>query len=489
MSRKELIYLIIIFIVSCGFRLFFIFNSPYFSSADSYFDLRVAESPKFYDPLSYGGRTLLYSPIFYYLFYLFSSFLPLVFAAKLFSSVLISLLVIPVFLICKKLTGKTYISLFTSLLSIFIPANLLVTFNTFSPYCFMIPLIFFTLYFIMDIKKYTLHFIIATIIGSAVHPSFLLLIIGFVFYLVLVKLANFKTDKANLESILFSSLLAFWIIFVIYKNAFLMHGIAVIWQGAPEQILRHYFFAISILEAIYKIGIIPLLAGIFVVYKYINSKINKDIYFLISFVLSIVLLTTLHLLKPEFGLAFIGIILTILFGVFLSDFWDYLRNARFRLIKVALLLMIFTALIFTNLIPSLRYVQESIKESDITDISESLIWLNQNSDPGEVILSSLKEGNLVTFFAKRPNVIDDNFLLQTDAGIRLRDVGSIYKTSYSTEAIPLLNKYGVKYILFSPETAKKYKILILKFINKECFELIYDKDIKIYKSLCKMGVA
>lgn len=492
MSRKELVYLLIIFVLSCSFRLFFVFDSPYLSSADSYFDLRITENirenhiPNFHDPLGYGGRTLLYSPIFYYLFYLFSLFLPLIFSAKLFSSILISLLVIPIFLICKRLTKKTHVSLLISLLSTFIPANLLMTFNTFSPYCLMMPLIFFTLYFIMDIKKYTMHFIVASIIGAAIHPSFLLLVIGFLFYLLLVKLANFETNRANLEAILFSSLLAFWVVFIIYKNAFLSHGIAVIWQGVPEQILRHYFFDISILEVIYKIGIVPLLAGIFVIYRYISSKINKDVYFLISLALSIIILTTLHLLKPEFSLAFTGIILTILFGVFLSDFWDYLANARFRPIRILLLSLVLISLVFTNVLPSLNYVQESIKKSDLTDISEALTWLNQNSKTGEVVLSSLEEGHLVTFFAKRPNVIDAWFILQTDAGMRLRDTDSIYKTSYSTEAIPLLNKYGVKYILFTPETAQRYKLSSLKFVNEECFEPVYDKNIKIYRSLCKM---
>ncbi|MBW2992584.1 hypothetical protein KY345_05180 [Candidatus Woesearchaeota archaeon] len=492
MSRKEIIFLAVIFVLACSFRLFFVFNTPYFSDTSSYFHLRIAEDikenhiPGFYDSLSYGGRTLLYSPVFYYIFYILTPFVPLEVGAKVFSSITISLLVIPVFLISKRLTNKTYASLLTSLLSIFIPANLSLTFNTFTPYSLIIPIIFFNLFFIMDIKKYTKHFIVTSILGALVHPSFLLLIIGYIFYLILVKIAGFETDKTRLEAILFSLLLTFWIVFIVYKNAFLMHGIAVIWQNIPEQILRHYFSGVKILEAIYKIGLIPLLAGVFVVYKYTSSKISRDIYFMISLVVTVALLTTLHLLEPGFGLALIGVILTTLFSVFLSDFWDYFANARFKLIRTALILIITTALVFTNLIPSLIYIQESIDESDITEAYEALVWINENTEMDEAVLSSLREGHLVTFFAERPNVLDENFINQKDASIRLQDVNSIYKTRYLTEAVPLLNKYNAKYILFTPETAQEYNLRDLRFLSERCFELVYDDEAKVYKSLCRM---
>lgn len=494
MSKKEITWLIIIFVIACSFRLFFVFGTPYFSSTDSYLNLRIAENlredivPDFHDTLSYGGRTLLYSPVFHYIFYALTPFVNLEIAAKLFSSIMISLLVIPVFLISKKLTNHTKISLITSFLSIFIPANILFTFNTFTPYSIMVPLIFFTIYFLMDIKKYTTHFIVASVLGSTIHPSFLLLIIGFILYLVLIKVAGFEADRAKLEAVLFSTILTFWILLIVYKNAFLLHGLSVVWQNIPQQILRHYFSGTNILEAIYMIGLVPLLTGIYVLYKYISSRVKREAYILISFAVSVVILTVLHMLSPDIGLAFTGIILTIFFSVFLLNFWNYLLNARFKLIRILLTAFVLTALIFTNIIPSLAYIQKSLQDSSIEDTHESLQWISKNTNPEDTILSSLEEGHLVTFFAKRPSVIDENFLYQQDASIRLDDVNSIYRTSYSTEAIPLLNKYDAKYIMFTPETSKRYNIQSLKFLNKNCFELAYDKEVKIYKSLCRMDV-
>ena len=492
MSRKELVWLAAIFVLACSFRILFIFNTPYFSSTDSYFNLRIVENiqenhiPKFYDPLGYGGRTVLYPPFFYYTFYLFTFIIPLEIAAKLFSSIAISLLVIPIFLISKRLTGKTKTSLLVSFISIFIPANISFTLNTFAPYSLMIPLIFLTLYLLMDIKKSTKYFIFATVIGALLHPSFLLLIIAFVMYPILIKLAGFEPDRTRLEAILFSMLLTLWVVFVIYKNALLMHGAAAVWQNIPQQILKNYFSGINILEAIYKIGLVPLLAGILIIYKYISSKMNKEIYLLISFVLSVIILTALHLLKPDFGMAFTGIILTILFGVFLSNFWDYLNNARVKIMRIALISLILAALVFTNIVPSFIYIQKSIEDADITETYDALVWIRENTESSDVILSSLEEGHLVTYFAKRPNVIDENFLYQEDAETRLDDTNSIYGTRYSTEAISLLNKYNVKYVMFTPQTAKTYNLQSLRFLNEACFQLVYDKDVKIYKSLCRM---
>lgn len=492
MLKKELPLVLAIFLLACIFEMIFVFNTPFLSSTESYLHLRIADDlnqniiPKFYDPLSYGGREMPYSPIFYYLFNIFSFFFKSESTAKIFLTLLSCSLVFPVFLISKKLTNNTNISLLTSLLSAFIPAYLSLTFNSFTPYCLMVPLIFLALYLIMDESKYTKHFIFISIIGAFIHPSFILLITGFIMYLVLVRVVGFETGKGKAEIMLFSTLLTFWVLLISYKNALLLNGISIIWQNIPEQILRHYFSSTSVFEAIYEIGLMPLLAGIFVIYRYTSHKLNKDIYLLLSFIFSVALLMLLHLLKPQIGLAFSGILITILFSVFLSDFWQYFANARFGIIRTALLSAILIALVFTNIMPSIIHAQKSVKESDISGKAEALKWLSENSNKGDVVVSSLEEGYIVAFFAKRPNVIDENFIGQADVAIRLKDIDTIYKTAYSTEAIPLLNKYNAKYILFSPETAAEYRTPELRFLNKNCFEMVYDKDAKIYKSLCRM---
>ncbi|MBU4283538.1 MAG: hypothetical protein KJ968_00355, partial [Nanoarchaeota archaeon] len=80
-----------------------------------------------------------------------------------------------------------------------------------------------------------------------------------------------------------------------------------------------------------------------------------------------------------------------------------------------------------------------------------------------------------------------NFLLIKDAEQRLENVRIIYTTHYETDAIPLLNKYNIKYIVLSKRSMSDYDITDLNYrTDEKCFELVYDKEVKIYKSLCKM---
>ena len=60
-------------------------------------------------------------------------------------------------------------------------------------------------------------------------------------------------------------------------------------------------------------------------------------------------------------------------------------------------------------------------------------------------------------------------------------------TVFETEAINLLNKYEIKYIYFSDRAQAEFGIEKLSYIDEKCFELVYDKKIKIYKSLCVIG--
>ena len=55
-----------------------------------------------------------------------------------------------------------------------------------------------------------------------------------------------------------------------------------------------------------------------------------------------------------------------------------------------------------------------------------------------------------------------------------------------TDAITLLNKYNVSYILFSERVKRFYNINELKYAtDTNCFKLVYDRETEIYESLCE----
>ena len=117
----------------------------------------------------------------------------------------------------------------------------------------------------------------------------------------------------------------------------------------------------------------------------------------------------------------------------------------------------------------------------------ALSWIKENTPSDSTVLGTLNQGDIIKAIANRKNVLDTNFLLANNPSQRAYDIERIYKTQYKTEAIALLNKYDINYILFSNQTKSKFKIDKINYINdKKCFALIYDQEVKIYKSLCKL---
>src|SRR3989344_5680073 len=94
---KEHYFLILIFILVFAFRLYFVFQSNNFSSDEAYFHLRHVNSILsegkilFYDELSYGGRFVLYPPLFHMLlaYLTFGNLLLLKILPALFASLMV----------------------------------------------------------------------------------------------------------------------------------------------------------------------------------------------------------------------------------------------------------------------------------------------------------------------------------------------------------------------------------------------------------------
>lgn len=486
--------LLLIFVITLSFRLYFAFQTPAFDY-DAYFNLRqineisTTATPLFHDPLSYGSRTLLFTPPFHYLLAFFNLFLPSILVFKLIPNILASTLVFIIYLIAKKITDNANISLLTAFVSAFIPVFIAETANSISVYSLIIPLTFLIIYFILNLekKKFINYFILSIFILPLIHPSSFLLIIGLLFYLILIRLERLKQDRAELELILFSIFLVIWIQFLIFKNAFLVHGSSVIRQNIPAQLLSLYFAQINILAALLNIGLIPLICGVYIVYRYLFREKNKEIYLLIGFALSTSLLLWFKLIQLTIGLAFLGILLTLLFAQFYKLSLTYIKKTRFAAYKKHFFVLFILIFLFTSIIPSFYFAKEKIKATPTLQETEALLWLKNNSDKNSTVLGTLKQGHLITALASRKNIIDSNFLLAKAPSQRLQDLERIYKTHYKTEAVQLLNKYKIDYIIFSAQTKSELGIDEIRYIDdRKCFMPVYDKDVKIYKSVCKI---
>ena len=487
--------LIFIFLLSLSLRIYFSFQIPNYNY-ESYFDIRQITHitnngwPIFSDDLSYQGRTITFSPLYHYVLAFFNLFLPEFIVFKIIPNVFASTIVIISYLISYRITGSKKISLLTSFISAFVPRYMSETINSLSIYSLVIPLTFLMLYFLLNLenKRYCYYFIVSAFLLSILHPSSLIFVLGLIIYTIILLLEDIKQERLELEAMLFSIFLIIWVQFLIYKKDFLIYGTGLIWQNIPNTVLSQYFTEISILGAIVSIGLIPLISGIYTIYKLLFRAKNKDMYLLISFALAITLLLYLKLIAFKVGLMFLGIILTLLFSQSYKFFEIYIVRTRFS--KYITHLFIFTIIMFmiTTVVPSFYIAQSKINDAPTQEEIDAMKWIEQNTPKDSTILAPLKYGFLINFFAERKNIVDQNFLTSKDPPQRLEDIRIIYTTKYKTDVLGLLSKYSANYLLISEKIKREFNIINVDYTeDSECFKLVYNSEIDVYKSLCAIG--
>ncbi|MDP2750421.1 MAG: glycosyltransferase family 39 protein [Nanoarchaeota archaeon] len=487
--------LIAIFLFALSLRLYLAFQTSHFSN-DAYFNLREIENiketgvPFLYDDLSFGGRAINFLPMFHYIIAFFSLFMPTWIAAKIIPNVMASSLVFIMYYIAKHMIKRRDGALFAAFISAFIPIFFYKTLNNVSELSLVIPLLFLAFYFFLRLKedkKYSTYYVITLFFLVLAHQTIIILILGLLLYWLFIKLENLPTNKAELEIILFSVFLVIWINFIAFKRALLFHGHYVVWQNIPLEILDNYFTNINVLEAVYQIGVIPFALGIYIIYKTLFKEKKIQIFILIAFSMAVAFLLWLKLIRPEIGLIYLGAVLTLLFSYYYVSFSNLIDKSNIHRYKSFLIFLLIALFALTSIYPSVHYGLEEIGRAPSKNEIAALDWLESNSVPQDVILSAPEDGNLISYYATRKNVIDNNYLLVNDARQRYIDVTDIFTTLYSVDANQLLNKYEVKYIYISRSAEREFGVSDLKYAEKNCFSLVYSSDdVKVYKPLCKI---
>ncbi len=491
--RKELLALFGIFAAVLAFRLYFALKTATFVP-ESYFDIRqiihvrLFDAPIFEDAMSYGGRHFFFLPLFHYLMAGFGLLFPLHPVLKLIPNIAASTIVIITYFISYELTKEKIPSLLAALASGLVPMFIFETVNSVSAYSFSIPLFFFMIYCMMRIeeRKYVWLFLGGLLLLTFLDSLALLLMLGLLVYIGLVHLEQIKYNPAETELILFGTLLATGITFLIFKTPLLVHGPSVIWQNVPEMVRNDYFYRFSVLADVFMIGAIPFIAGLFIIYKYVLRQHEKDIYLFTGLVFATLALAWLKLINIAIGLIFLGILLSILFSQFAKMSLAYIANTRFSRYRNPYIALLFLALLATSGYHSAQSAGESVKDTLSENEVRALLWLKSSTEPDAVVAASLREGHLITGIAQRKNIADTNFLLVNDASQRAKDIETIYTTPYEIEAIRILNRYDTTYIFLSKRTVSSYGNL--RYANdKNCFENMFENaDVLIYKSLCKV---
>lgn len=212
--KKEYVILLAIFFTVFASRLYFSLQSDYFSDADSYFVLRQIESisengkPLLEDPLSYGGRTLLFSPVMHYIYSFFYSFKPEVITLKIISNLFASTIVLTAFLVSFYIIKNKGLSLVIALMTGFLPVYYENTVNSLNIFSIFMPLMLLCIYFLLKLKsnlnKYALWTISTTFLLIILTPISIVFILGLFIFLLILYIEGIKLAKAEIEIVFVS---------------------------------------------------------------------------------------------------------------------------------------------------------------------------------------------------------------------------------------------------------------------------------------------
>ncbi len=466
--------LFLLFLVVFSFRLFFAFHSSTFNTDEAYFQLRSIQTllteKHFlsYDPLSYGGRQVLFSPL-YVLFFAFTTFGNVV-LLKIVPELLLSGLVFIIYQLSFSMTQREDASLFAAALSVFVPLYLWETVNVISSFSLFLPLLFllFVLFFRLEEHKTKFFFLLVTILLPFIGPAALLFPLTVLFFLFLLLGGALTLSRLKREALLFSCLVIPLFVYLLYASAFHLYGLSLFQQNAPLNVVLDQFRALTPLELILGVGILPLLFGVFGLYVGIHREKNEPVYFVSAFGLAVLTLLILHLIQLAQGLLLLGLAGSILSGpaiVFLFDLLSKTRVHSFLRFFPWFLLLLFFLVSFLPAVEQLRLLNPLPQEM-ITELS----MISQGSGKDLVYAAPLFEGHLITSVAHQQNVVDSNFLLAPHPEERLRDIDTLYHTWSEAKALEIVHKYRITHIYFSPLTQDRLHLSDLVFARtSHCF--------------------
>ncbi|MEM4247473.1 MAG: hypothetical protein QXF14_04080, partial [Candidatus Woesearchaeota archaeon] len=291
---------------------------------------------------------------------------------------------------------------------------------------------------------------------------------------------------------LFSLFFVLWSQFLLYKNFILAHGPAVIWQNIPSQLLSSQFAEVTILSAIYQIGILPVLYGVFVVYRYLFRRKQKMTYFLISFTLAAAVLLWFRLIPIQQGMIMLGMFLIVLFSRWVDFFLTYVPTTRFHRVVPLIVTLLVAAFVLTGFVPSLSSGWAMQAKAPSPAEIRAYEWVRTQTPADSTVVAYVDEGHKIAELAQRKNVVDSHFLLQHDAKQRLHDIDRVFGTVLGVEAAEIMERYNANVILLSQETKNKYRITTLRYIEKsKCFSQTFsEKGHEVFVKLpyCRVEV-
>ena len=495
MKKKTLIWLIIIFLLVFGIRLFFAFSIEGVSY-ESYSILRNVDSiketglPLFYDDLSFGGREKFFSPLYHYILAIFGFVLSDFLLVKIIPNFFISLVTIIVFFTSMHFSKNENASLIAALFSGFIPILFNNTLNNANIYSFIIPLFFLVTYLFLKAiqnNKYVNWLAFTLIILTVAHPMSIVLALSFLIYLLLVKSIGFRESSKEPELVLFFLMFILWATILVYKVALTTHGFNIIWQNLPLSLVDQTFGKVTIAGSLYAIGILPLVFGLSGLYKNLFSKKSKAATLMMSIAITFFFLMIFELVPVVIGLMFLGVVLSILSSYALTNFISAIKKFKISVLR-KLLPVFLIILLFATFIPNFFLIKTHKSDVPPKEDVEAFKWLINNSDKNSSVLVLAEEGSVMSYYSGRKNIIDEDYLLIKNINRRYEDINNVYDDAFLTSALRTLTYYSVDYVILTKNNQIKNERNIFRAKDNICLPLVKEfegnRSPKIFKVNC-----
>lgn len=454
-----IVALVVIMALLFWVRMSLSMSAPYLSY-DSYLTVRSVEHihdtgvPLRDDPLSITGKTRITNPPYDYLLALVTLASPLMY--KAFPNLLLVLLLIPVYLITRRITRSSVMGIIAALLAGSGPVLFARYLNTplSLPLALLLTVIILAL--LHDPEKYLFLLIFCSIALAFTHPLIFVLALAFLIMILLLRVEGYGVDERVNELFFFTILLAVWFYVLVYKKALFEFGITTVWQNLPHEYLTMAFGDLSLLAIMYGLGIVTFLFGTLGMYHALFENREKESYIIIAPIIAVALLLLVRLMPLSLGIVVLTPLLSILAAYGIGVTGDYLRRTKipWTVYPLALLLVVF--FVFSAVLPALananRALQEVPSQNDVTMYKEVGVLLPRDA----VLLTTIREAAAVQYFSRHTVVTDDDFLLVHNGDELVNDIDSVYTSRFAFSIISKAEKLRYTHVLFSSAAAVQY---------------------------------
>jgi hypothetical protein len=430
------------------------------------------------DPLSYGGRTKIILPLFHYFLGFSSTILPLDLVLKLFPNLFASLTVLMIFFIVLQMTKNKDAALFASFVGGFTPLLFWETIVSVSPVSLLIPLMLLFLYSFIRLnnRKFIILFIILSFVLPLISLSSLVLVFTFLIYLIFAKVERFQFLKRAKELTIMFCFFTIWFALMMFKKAFSEYGPNIIQETVPRALQSQYFQDLSFGQLFGGFGLLSLIVGSYVIYSSLFYYRDRNVYLFFSLILTLLAFMWLNLMRASLGLTLIAVVFSIFVGIYYANFFRYLNRTTLFHLKKGFVVLFIVLFIINSFLFSLilGFDADVAKKSEV----RAMDWISKNTPEDAIIAAPTYFGHLITFAGQRRNVLDSDFLLAPQSIARFNSVNLLYSTASVGQAITQLDAFDAGYLLLPQGGIPEY------LEDETCFNLLYNKDIKIYKKEC-----